>query len=57
MNRDCNTEGHVLVDDDQLHECLACGEPVAKGELVTFTVHREHDELTNPADIAQPGAW
>lgn len=57
MPRDCTTQGHVLVDDDELHECLACGEPVAVQELVGFTVHREHDELQHPDDIARDGRW
>ena len=53
--RDCRKEGHVLVEDDPLIECLACNKVLEVGDTVgrVVTSHRRHlGELVHPDDVA-----
>jgi hypothetical protein len=57
LPRDCNVDGHILVDDDPIRKCLACGHILTLEDQVAQVVHREHDELTNELDVAHDGTW
>jgi hypothetical protein len=60
MARNCAREGHVLVEDDPLVECLSCGTALQVGDVigVKVTNHRRHlGELSDPADTAPVREW
>lgn len=57
MPRDCNVEGHVLVDDDALCECLVCGEALQISDRIAVHVVRPHDELDCADSVASFDEW
>lgn len=53
--RDCQADGHILVDDDRA--CLSCDQIVTTDDKIAVHYQRKAGELLTQADVADPQEW